>query len=118
MDPLLEQKLASLGEHIKQRTRERQAQTIEAPATALVVPFPQPWAEAVRAVPLTILRSALFGVMRRGRRQYLENVELLPSWPGVSVHYQGMRLDQADLDVWMQAVHLFRQQGLGGRLYL
>jgi len=68
MDSILEQKLASLGEHIKQRTRERQAQTIEAPATALVIPFPHPWAEAVRACPLAMLRSALFGVVRRGRR--------------------------------------------------
>ena len=117
MDSILEQKLASLGEHIKQRTRKRQAQTIEAPATALVVPFPHPWAEAMRACPLAMLRSALFGVVRRGRRQYLDDVEIA-AWPGVSIRYTGQRLDQADLDVWMLAVHLFRQQGLGGRLYL
>jgi hypothetical protein len=117
VDSILEQKLASLGEHIKQRTRERQAQTIEAPATALVIPFPHPWAEAVQACPLAMLRSALFGVVRRGRRQYLDDVEIA-AWPGVSIHYTGQRLDQADLDVWMQAVHLFRQQGLGGRLHL
>ena len=121
MDPILEQKLASLGEHIKQRTRERQAQAqaqaLEVPATALVVPFSHPWAEAVRACPLAMLRSALFGVVRRGRRQYLDNVEIA-AWPGVSIRYTGQRLDQADLDVWMLAVHLFRQQGLGGRLHL
>lgn len=121
MDPILEQKLASLGEHIKQRTRERQAQaqaqTLEVPATALVIPFPHLWAEAVRACPLAMLRSALFGVVRRGRRQYLNDVEIA-AWPGASIRYKGEQLDQADLDVWMQAVHLFRQQGLGGRLHL
>ena len=121
MDPLLEQKLASLGEHIKQRTRERQAQTATAPATmpatAPVVPFPHPWAEAVRACPLAMLRSALFGVVRRGRRQHLDDIEIA-AWSGISVRYKGDRLDQADLDVWMQAVHLFRQLGLGGRLHL
>jgi hypothetical protein len=121
VDPILEQKLASLGEHIKQRTRERQAQaqaqTLEVPATALVIPLPQPWAEAMRACPLTMLRSALFGVVRRGRRQYLNDVEIA-AWPGVSIRYKGERLDQADLDVWMQAVHLFRHSGLGSRLHL
>ena len=125
MDPILEQKLASLGEHIRQRTRERQAQaqaqaqaqTLEVPATALVIPFSHPWAEAVRACPLAMLRSALFGVVRRGRRQHLDDVEIA-AWSGISIRYKGDRLDQADLDVWMQAVHLFRQQGLGGRLCL
>jgi hypothetical protein len=121
MDPLLEQALNRLGERIKQRTHEREAQSQAAPATppttALIIPFPQPWAEAMRACPLAMLRSALFGVVRRGRRQSLEDVEIA-AWPGVSIRYTGHRLDQADLDVWMQAVHLFRHSGLGSRLHL
>ncbi|MFO1433039.1 MAG: hypothetical protein U1F76_23520 [Candidatus Competibacteraceae bacterium] len=62
MDPILEQKLNRLGERIRQRTREREAQAAAAPATppatALIIPFPQPWAEAMRACPLAMLRSA------------------------------------------------------------
>lgn len=126
MDPVLQKKLDQLGERLKQKrgsqpptsAADPPAATEPAPPQALVIPFKQPWAEVLRAVPVTLLRSALFGVVRRGRRQYLNDAELLPTWSGVRMCYQGMRLDQADQDVWMQAVHLFRHLGLGERLSL
>lgn len=32
----------------------------------------------------------------RGRRRYVQK-ELIDSWPGISIHYTGMKLDQPDL---------------------
>lgn len=71
----------------------------------------------MRACPLAMRRSARFGVVRRGRHQSLHEVEIA-TWSGVSIRYTGQRLDQADLDVWVLAVHRFRQRGLGERLCL
>jgi len=99
--------LARMGE----LQHEEQAEVPE----AQVIPFPTVWPDISRAAPSCVLRSALFGVVQRGRRRYLERQELA-AWKDVTIRYTGMRLDQADLDVWMQAVHLFRHCGLGERL--
>lgn len=77
--------------------------------TGQVLPF---WSGETRGVPNGILRSALFGAIRRGRRRALEG-EVLASVDGVTIRYTGWRLDQADLDVWEYAIHLARQQPLG-----
>lgn len=73
------------------------------------------WPEPNRGVPNAIVRSALFGVVRRGRRRYAEK-ELIASWPGVTIRYTGMKLDQSDLDVWLFAVHLARHHTLGSQV--
>ena len=39
--------------------------------------------------------------------------ELLAAQRGISIRFTGKQLDQADLDVWEQALHLARQQALG-----
>lgn len=81
------------------------------PARAQVIRLPT-WVEAVRGVPIGMLRSALFGVIRRGRRRALEG-EILNAVDGITLRYTGWRLDQADLDVWEHAVHLARSEPLG-----
>lgn len=73
------------------------------------------WPEPNRGIPNSILRSALFGVVRRGRRRYVEK-ELIASWPGITIRYTGMKLDQSDLDVWLFAVHLARHHTLGSQI--
>ena len=83
--------------------------TADTPRSATVIPF---WPAGARGVPNPVIRSALFGVVRRGRREYLERVRL-PSIGGISVTYTGPRLDQADLDVWMQCLELFKAQDIG-----
>lgn len=70
------------------------------------------WGDPLCGLPNSVLRSALFGVIMRGRRRYMDK-ELLESWLGVSIRYTGMKLDQADLDVWMMAVHMARKKPLG-----
>ena len=50
------------------------------------------------------LRSALFAVIKRGRRRAVDR-EPIASFKGVTIHYTGWRLDQGDFDVLAQALH-------------
>lgn len=103
-----------IAERAKQRNRERAATATPPPRSARsadIIHLPQ-WLEAVRVCPSSVLRSALFGVVRRGRRKALER-EVLATWEGVTIRYTGWRLDQADLDVWLAALHLARDHNLG-----
>lgn len=95
---------------IAERARQR-ALAPEAKAKAEVIRLPL-WPEEARACPSSVLRSALFGVVRRGRRKALERA-ILATWEGVTVRYTGWRLDQGDLDVWLAALHLAREHNLG-----
>lgn len=73
------------------------------------------WPIAVRGVPNAVLRSALFGAIKRGKRAYQQRVKKA-SVEGVTVIHTGPQLDQADLDVWEQCLHLARTGGLGTRV--
>lgn len=68
------------------------------------------WPKSERAAPSGFLRSALFGVVRRGRRKQYKGEELA-SWRGTRLSYTGEALDQGDLDIWLQALELLRAQG-------
>ena len=93
-------------------SRQRRAATEpENPPTPAVVQLPL-WPDAVRAVPNGVLRSALFGATRKGRRRYI-NGEELAAIDGISIRYKGERLDQGDLDVWESVLHLAKHQKLG-----
>ena len=70
------------------------------------------WNDAMRGVPNGVLRSALFGAIKRGKRRYMER-ESIACIKGVSIIYTGPRLDQSDLDVWEGALHLARLDKLG-----
>jgi len=67
------------------------------------------WTDKVRGVPNSILRSALFGIVRRGRRMYVEERKIA-SIVGIEIIYSGPQLDQADLDVWEECLQLSRDQ--------
>lgn len=99
-----------------QQQRAEPAQADSVPAieqqTATVVQLPL-WPEAVRAVPNSVLRSALFGAVKRGARAYLERVKI-HAQEGIEIRYTGARLDQGDLDVWATVLHAVRDQALGG----
>jgi len=66
------------------------------------------WAEPQRVTPTATLRSALFSCARR--RKYVEDA-LIASWRNTKVKFTGQTLNQFDEAVWMQLVHMFRQQG-------
>ena len=73
------------------------------------------WPNAVRGIPNTVLRSALFGAIKRGKRAYQQGVKKA-SVEGVTVIHTGPQLDQADLDVWQHCLHLARAEELGTRI--
>lgn len=98
---------------IAERARQR-APAPEAKAKAEVIRLPL-WPEEVRACPSSVLRSALFGVVRRGRRSYLER-QIIAAWANTTIRYTGTRLDQADLDVWLTTLHLSRESGFGAQV--
>jgi hypothetical protein len=110
-------RIQQIAERAKQRNRERGLTADAKPrpkATAKTTKLPL-WPEELRVCPSSVLRSALFGVVRRGRRKALEG-EILATWEGVTIRYTGWRLDQGDLDVWLAALHLARQHNLGVRV--
>ena len=72
------------------------------------------WSDAVRGVPNPVLRSALFGAIRKGRRRYLK-AEQLAALDGIEIRYTGERLDQGDLDVWESVLHAVRLQEMGNQ---
>jgi hypothetical protein len=109
-------RIQQIAERAKQRNRERAQQAAEVKprpkkASADIIRLPL-WPEELRVCPSSVLRSALFGVVRRGRRRALER-EILATWEGVTIRYTGWRLDQGDLDVWLAALHLAREYNLG-----
>ena len=73
------------------------------------------WPDTLRGVPNGVLRSALFGAIRRGPRCQITR-ELISSVDGYEIRYTGARLDQSDLDVWETLLHLARLQALGNRI--
>jgi len=62
--------------------------------------------------PNTVLRSALFGVVGKGKR-ILEKGVLKATVNGYSIKYSGERLDQSDLDVWLECIRRSQSCQLG-----
>lgn len=62
--------------------------------------------------PNVILRSALFGVVKKGNRQYEERVSK-GTFSGYTVKYTGKQLDQSDLDVWLECIQRCQSTPLG-----
>ena len=75
------------------------------------------WPEPKRGAPNAVLRGALFAAIQGKGRQYMLRKELVSTQDGVTIRYTGAQLDQADLDVWEQALHLARTQALGTECY-
>ena len=106
-------RIASIQKKAQQRADSTPAPAGAAKAKGNVVQLPL-WPEPVRAVPNGILRSALFGAIKKGPRRYMEK-ELVAAVDGVEIRYTGQRLDQGDLDVWESVLHAVRLQELGSQ---
>jgi hypothetical protein len=68
--------------------------------------FPQ-WPDDRRGAPNALIRSAWFGVVRKGRRQRVVKMPIA-SPAGYEVTLTGWRLDQHDFDIWLEVMHLAR----------
>ena len=100
----LEQRLVSLQAKTEERGRNKSAKIVQFPS----------WPELSRGVPNSALRGALFAAIQGKDRQYMKR-ELLAVQKGMKIRFTGMQLDQSDLDVWEQALHLTRMHPLGTR---
>ncbi len=70
------------------------------------------WPNQKRGIPNLCLRSALFGVIQRGRRKAVKR-EAIAAVNGLNIHYTGWRLDQGDFDVLAHSLHLASHQSTG-----
>jgi hypothetical protein len=113
MNPL-QNKIEAIRQKAKQREPVQLPSMPVQPKPANVVQLPL-WPEPMRGVPNSVLRSALFGAVKRGKRAFLQG-EPMAAVDGVTILFTGPRLDQADLDVWEQCLHLARTGGLGIRV--
>ena len=104
-------RFAALAERAEQ---EQDAQEQRGPAKVIQLPL---WPEAKRGAPNAVLRAALFAAIQGKGRQYMLRKELIATQDGVTIRYTGGQLDQADLDVWEQVLHLARTQALGTKCY-
>jgi hypothetical protein len=99
---------------ICRRLEERAKSKIHKALKADVIRLPI-WPDTLRGVPNGVLRSALFGAVKRGPRRQITR-EFVATLDGYEIRYTGARLDQSDLDVWEALLHLARQQALGNRV--
>ena len=83
------------------------------PAKVIQLPL---WPEPKRGAPNAVLRGALFAAVHKDR-QYMHRQELIAAQDGITIRYTGEQLDQSDLDVWEQTLHLARTQALGTECY-
>ena len=80
-------------------------------ALSMNQPIPT-WPDQKRGIPNLCLRSALFGVIQRGRRKAVKR-EAIAAVNGLNIHYTGWRLDQGDFDVLAHSLHLASHQATG-----
>ena len=91
-----------------------QAESTVTPAQPKKLPL---WPDLVRAVPNGVLRSALFGAIKKGPRRYMQG-EQVAALDGIEIRYTGPQLDQGDLDVWESLLHVVRFQAMGEQCHL
>jgi len=68
--------------------------------------FPE-WPDDRRGAPNSVIRSAVFGVIRKGRRQHIAKLPVAGP-AGYDITLTGWRLDQHDCDIWLEVMHLAR----------
>lgn len=112
VDPELAATLESLGRTIAERSaQEQQPEPKPQATTGQLILFPQ-WADTRRATASAVFRSALFPALGRGQRQYLERQKIF-STRGVEVFFTGKQFDQSDLDVYLEILHILKDQPSG-----
>jgi hypothetical protein len=101
-DRAFQKRMADLSQRASARLNESKAQQLPL------------WPEPVRGIPNPVLRSALFAAVQGKNRAAFQR-ELLACQKGLQIRFTGIQLDQSDLDVWEQALHLARLHPLGMR---
>lgn len=98
--------LTNLTERFQSLTERKKAQPRRVESLATL----PSWPAGMRGTPNACLRSALFAGVQGNERIAYKKRTLLAAVEGIEVRYLGVQLNQSDLDVWMQIVHLSRMQ--------
>ena len=98
----------AVSEEVKQDCKEDQ-----------VVPFPKANRVPQGCWVMTpdIIRSAIFAVAKKGKEREFLKAEKILAVEGMEIEFTGERLDQADMDVFMHALSLSKEAGLGARVF-
>jgi hypothetical protein len=108
-------KVASRETPAKTRTARSRRDRRDEVSEALRLPFETRIVDGEYITPRAFLRSALFGVTKKGRRIHYES-EQLATVGAMRITYTGAALDQHDYDVWMHMVHRAREHGMGPKV--
>lgn len=80
---------------------------------ALRLPFENVrWTDTDYVAPVAFLRSALFGIVPKGRRRRIDH-EPLATLGAFELRFTGDMLDQFDEDVWLVMLRQAREHGMG-----
>lgn len=101
-DTAFQQRIAQLGQQGSGRLKDSKVYQLPL------------WPEPARGIPNPVLRGALFAAVQ-GKNRAVFQRELLACQKGLQIRFTGIQLDQSDLDVWEQALHLARHHPLGTR---
>ena len=99
-------------EWVKQKAAEVAAKAEQKAAETPRQMFLPGMDEFMRAMPNHIARSSLFAPVARGRRK-LHDGTILQSRGDAEIRFSGKQLDEAQADVWMQAMKEAQRQPLG-----
>lgn len=99
-------------EWLKQRVTEAQSRREQKAAETPHQVFLPGVGEFMRAMPNHIARSSLFAPVARGRRK-MHDGSILQSRGDAEIRFSGKQLDEAQADVWMQAMKEAQRQPLG-----
>jgi hypothetical protein len=101
-DNAFQKRIADLGKHASARLKDSKVYQLPL------------WPDPARGIPNPVLRGALFAAVQ-GKNRAVFQRELLACQKGLQIRFTGIQLDQSDLDVWEQALHLARLHPLGTR---
>lgn len=99
-------------EWVKQKAAEVAAQTEHKAAESPQQMFLPGMEEFMRAMPNHIARSSLFAPVAPGRKKLHDGTVLVSRMDAI-IRFKGKQLDEAQADVWMQAMHEATKQPLG-----
>jgi hypothetical protein len=97
---------------LKEKAADVAAQTEQKAAETPRQMFLPGMDEFMRAMPNHIARSSLFAPVARGRRK-MHDGSILQSRGDAEIRFSGKQLDEAQADVWMQAMKEAQRQPLG-----
>lgn len=88
------------------------AKSVKEKPEQLMLPL---WPEAVRGVPNSVLRGALFTVSQE--REMFKELTPIAAVDGIEISVQNARLNQHDLDLFEMLLHVQREQPLGAPVH-